>query len=247
MNDRRVLYGLGAAVVVLAVIAVVLVLVGVLGDGDDDDDEGQVAATPTAENGDDDTGGDATANPGDDSPDPTQGAGDTPTATSTPAGPATTAIDAVGRFIEQLGQQFAGPCEETTLEEDTGKFCAIERGTSGNQTAFAVGPTFSEITELYFVRPEGGGFVVDHIEPAPCQGALPCPPPVGATVEVVVNGCVNARSEPTVTARINQCVAGGTSAVLSGGPQEADARTWVQLEGLGWISASYINCVEGCG
>ena len=126
------------------------------------------------------------------------------------------------------------------------EMCAAERGMSGNQVAYQVGPTFSEFTDVFFVRPEGGGFVMDHIEPAPCQGQIPCPPPVGATVEIVADGCVNARNQPSISAPINNCVDGGTEATLTDGPVDADARLWVELEGLGWVSASFITCTEGC-
>ena len=239
-TDRRLIFALAAAAGLLTVIAVVL-LVLVLSDGDGDDDaqvesEGTETATPTptsTEDGEDD--------------DDTDDDDSTATPTGTAEGAAPTALEAVGRFIENTGQEFAGLCEEADLEEDVGKICAAERGMSGDQVAYQVGATFSEFSDVFFVRPEGGGFVVDHIEPAPCQGQLPCPPPVGATVEVVADGCVNARSQPTISSPINQCVDGGTEATLSDGPVDADARLWVELEGLGWVSASFISCTEGCG
>jgi hypothetical protein len=237
MNDRRIVIGLSAAAAILVIVVVVL-LVLVLSD-DDGDDEAQVesetteTASPTAtatEDGDsDEDDDDSTATP-----------------TGTAEGPAPTALDAVGQFIENTGQEFAGLCEEADLEEDVGKVCASERGMSGDQIAYQVGATFSEFSDVFFVRPEGGGFVVDHIEPAPCQGQLPCPPPVGATVEIVADGCVNARAQPSITAAINECVDGGTAATLSDGPVDADARLWVELEGLGWVSSSFISCTEGC-
>lgn len=240
MNDRRIIFGLSAVAAVLIILVVVLVIV-LLSDGGDDDDpevESETTETPTPTatgEGDDDEDGED-----DDEAD------GTPTPTSTGEGPAPTALDAVGRFIENSGQEFAGLCEDADPDEDVGKMCAAERGMSGDQVAYQVGPTFSEFTDVFFVRPEGGGFVVDHIEPAPCQGQIPCPPPVGATVEIVADGCVNARNQPSISAPINNCVDGGTEATLTDGPVDSDARLWVELEGLGWVSASFITCMEGC-
>lgn len=241
MTDRRLVFGLSAVAGILTILVIVLLVV-VLSDGDGDDDS-QVESeatettspTPTAtEEGDAD---DDDAEDDDDS---------TATPTGTAEGPAPTALEAVGRFIENTGQEFAGLCEDADLEEDIGKVCAAERGMSGNQIAYQVGATFSEFSDVFFVRPESGGFVVDHIEPAPCQGQLPCPPPVGATVEIVADGCVNARNQPSISAAINECVDGGTEATLSDGPVDADARLWVELQGLGWVSSSFITCTEGC-
>lgn len=259
MRDRRLIYGLSAAAALLTLAVIVLIVL--LVSGGDDDDEGRVAgeetereetSTTEATSTSDEEEDDAAGNDDDDDDDSTPGEDDedgegTATATATSQPPASTPIDAVARFLENDDQEFVGPCEGTDIDEDSGKYCASERGMSGNQIAFAVGLTFSEFTDVFFVRPEGEGFIVDHIEPAPCGGQLPCPPPIGATVEIVTEGCVNARSQPTITASINQCVDDGTRAVISAGPTEADARTWVELQGLGWVSASFITCVEGCG
>jgi hypothetical protein len=237
MNEGRMAWVLVvvAAVVAFAITAGVIAFI-VTGDDDDEgdgDDDVEQTETATATEEED----------GDETPSPEA----TETPTSTPDAPAATALDAVGQFIEDSGQEFAGLCSEAT-EEQTGQMCAEEAGTSGNQTAFNVGPTFSEFTDVFFVRPEGAAFVVDHIEPVPCRGVVPCPPPVGATVQVVTTeGCVNARSEPSINSQINQCVDNGTQAALVGGPVNADARTWIELEGLGWMSAGYIECVTGCG
>jgi hypothetical protein len=224
------------AVIVFPILVLALVLSN--GDGDDESDDGN-GESPTAT-----TEEDADSTPSEDSTE--EVAEQTPTAT--PQGPASTPIAAVERFIENSGQEFAGDCAETNLEEDVGKICASEAGMSGSQFAFNVGPTFSEFTDIFFVVAAGDEYVVDHIEPAPCRGALPCPPPTGATVIVVTpEGCVNARSEPTISGAVNECVSDGTRAELIGGPVQADARTWVELLNLGWISASFIECVEDCG
>ncbi|HEX5940613.1 MAG TPA: hypothetical protein VFZ12_09645, partial [Dehalococcoidia bacterium] len=101
---------------------------------------------------------------------------------------------------------------------------------------------------LLFVRPEDDGYVAGHLEPAFCQGALECPPPAGATVEIVVKEtCVNARQEPSRLGPINRCLRAGERYFLTGESEEADGRLWVELLDAGWVSASYIRCVEACG
>lgn len=248
MQDRRLIYALSALAALLT-IGVIVLLVVLLSGGDDDDDEGQVAGEDTEEEetpeptGTDNEGdGDSDDDDDDATPDEDDAS---PTSTATAEPPPATALEAVGRFLENDGQNFVGECPGPDDPPDN-SYCAREAGMSGSQIAFFVGPVFSEFSDEFFVRPEGNGFIVDHIEPAPCGGQAPCPPVIGATVEITTEGCVNARSQPTITASINECVEDGTRAKLVAGPTQADARTWVELEGLGWVSAGFINCVSEC-
>jgi hypothetical protein len=236
MNDRRIIYALSAAAVLLVIVVVVLLFLILADDDGDDDAEVDSEATETA-----------TATGTEEEEDDDEEEEATPTATGTSEAGSNTPLDAVRVYIENTGQQFAGLCVDTTVEEDIGKLCATETGMSGNQIAFAVGPTFSEFTDLFFVRPEGNAYVVDHIEPAPCGGELPCPPAPGATIRILTDeGCVNARSEPSIDAPINECMDNGTQAEIISEYVEADARVWVELENFGWVSASFIQCVSNC-
>ena len=137
---------------------------------------------------------------------------------------------------------------EACANADESEVCVEELGSSGTEIVYAaVDRAACRQYVLLFVRPEGESWVVGHLEPAFCQGDSDCPPRTGAIVEVVVKEtCVNARSEPGVDGPINQCMGDGVQAVVVGGPVEVDARIWVELQGLGWISASYIRCLEGC-
>ena len=225
-TDRRLIFALAAAGLLTILIVVLLVLVVSEDDGDNGAEDAEEATKATTEEEDVD---------------------DEATPTGTPEVPANTALDSVRRYVENTGQEFAGLCVDTTVEEDIGKLCATETGMSGDQIAFAVGPTFSEFTDLFFVRQQGEGYVVDHIEPAPCGGELPCPPAPGGTIRILTDeACANARSEPSIDAAINDCLENGTQAVIISEYVEADARIWVELEDYGWVSASFIQCVSNC-
>ncbi|MEX2236734.1 MAG: hypothetical protein WEB00_04250 [Dehalococcoidia bacterium] len=243
-QQTTIILSAAAAVVVLILIVGGILLLAGDDDGDGGNVENEATATPTSDATDEETpsSGDDDDSTGDD--DNTGDDDATPTATA--EGPSATALEAVGRFVENDGQNFVGECPGPANPPQN-SYCAVEAGPSGNQIAFFVGPVASEFTDEFFVRPEGDGFVVDHIEPMPCGGQIPCSPPIGSTVVIDTSGCVNARSQPTISAGINECVEDGTQATIQAGPTEADARTWYQLEGLGWVSAGFIRCVDECG
>jgi hypothetical protein len=163
---------------------------------------------------------------------------------------ATTPMEAVERAVEESGREFAGHCETVTVFLP-GPVCAWEHGTSGEQLAFGVSPVEQAwwASELYFVVRDGDGWLVDHVEPGPCRNQVPCPPPPGATVEIVTDeadSCANVRREPGINGELVDCLANGTLALVSDWPVDMDARTWVPLTDLGWVSASYLRCVGNC-
>jgi alpha-tubulin suppressor-like RCC1 family protein len=156
--------------------------------------------------------------------------------------------EAVEKAVTELGQEFAGDCASARAAFASGT-CYVERGISGSEVVFGLEDAESSAAgPLLFVREEGEGFVVGHLEPPPCQGQTPCPPPAGAIVEIVVKEtCANARLEPGIEGPINRCALLGTSGMVVGEPVELDGRTWIEVEGLGWVSVSFVRCTEDCG
>ncbi|MPZ23137.1 MAG: hypothetical protein GEU28_06245, partial [Dehalococcoidia bacterium] len=155
-----------------------------------------------------------------------------------------TPLQAAGTLADYYGRDFRGECGSAGHG-----LCASALGRSGAEYVFALeDPASGETLTLVFVRAEGDGYVVGHLEPAFCQGQAPCPPPTGATVEVAVSEtCATARLEPGRAGRINRCLGAGERGTVAGPLVERDARLWIELAGIGWVSASYLRCVEGCG
>ena len=71
----------------------------------------------------------------------------------------------------------------------------------------------------------------------------------GATVEIVTDeadSCANVRREPGINGEAVDCLANGSLALVADWPVDMDARVWVPLTDLGWVSASYLRCVSNC-
>jgi hypothetical protein len=172
---------------------------------------------------------------------------------------AQTALDALQSFVTSSGHDIAPPCGE----DHSDALCIREAGMSSDQVAFelrgAVANASQGVPGLYFVRPEGAAYVVDHMEPPACLGEPGCPPAVGTTVELASNGgCVNIRAGPGANHQVVHCAEPSLIGEIVEGPVEADARTWVRFDGLihpftgepesgGWVSVNYIRCVGRCG
>ncbi|MEX2239048.1 MAG: hypothetical protein WEB00_16135, partial [Dehalococcoidia bacterium] len=159
--------------------------------------------------------------------------------------PVATRVEAV----EQALRYFPGLSAEPCIPEAEGA-CLADLGDSRSERVFGAlrADVPPQLTLLLFVRPEGDGYVVGHIEPPLCQGDAACPPPAGAIVEIVVQEtCANVRLEPGLDGPLERCVPAGETFIVTGEAQEVDARLWVELEGGLWVSASYIRCLDGCG
>lgn len=173
------------------------------------------------------------------------------------AGSQTTPDGALETFIKTSGYAYEGRCDG----DPRATLCGFERGTSGDQLVFEVrvAEDYQGAPGLYILRPQGGGYVVDHIEPPPCHGDDQCPPPVGATAEIfATEGCINLRAEPSILAPVVHCAEFQNIGEVTRGPVEADGRTWIGFDGIldpftgepssgGWVSVSYVRCLDGCG
>lgn len=110
----------------------------------------------------------------------------------------------------------------------------------------------------------GPGLPVTSASPAPAPVALstaaapalvtlpPGAAPIALRVGVVVrvNGdgdCVNARSAPGMSGRVQACLPDGTVSAIAQGPVPADGRTWWQLAGLGWTAGDLLAGVMLAG
>lgn len=63
--------------------------------------------------------------------------------------------DAIRANVEARGEEYAGDCQEATLEEDVGKWCSHVQLLDG-QAIVSLGPTFSEfVAEVIFTEQDG--------------------------------------------------------------------------------------------
>lgn len=68
---------------------------------------------------------------------------------------------------------YAGSCEDTTIEDDIGKYCSSLCEDRGNQQIHKIGPTFSEYTTWLLLQQSGDGWSV--VDTAKDTGTAPAP------------------------------------------------------------------------
>lgn len=78
--------------------------------------------------------------------------------------------DAVRAYVEAQGQVYAGACAEAELPDDVGKYCSQVLSTTGAQAEVAIGPAFSEFTEVVTFAQSGGMWQATGVAP-PAAGA----------------------------------------------------------------------------
>lgn len=155
---------------------------------------------------------------------------------------------AIAAYVRnELGEEYAGDCAGTTVENDAGKYCSAKRGEREGVHAYVIGLTFSEFSDWVFVGERGGqSQVVSTLGITPERQQVPgIPWPFNVGAEVVVTGtapqnCLNVRTEPA--GQSVDCITEGTAITLAAGPQEADNRDWWRVEGRdGWVAADYLR------
>lgn len=170
-----------------------------------------------------------------------------------PTGQATSAPvaepeEALGIYVQRrLSQGFVADCDDAQRPDDVGKQCATRLGERNGLIAFALGPTFSEYTQILILQQLDGAWTIAaqeaHDPDGPDVPGIPWPLDVGA--EVVVAGaapdCLKVRQEPALTGQELDCISDGTSATIIAGPQHADEIEWWQLENLGWAASNYLR------
>jgi LysM repeat protein len=74
--------------------------------------------------------------------------------------------NALRDYVEQRGEEYAGPCDETVLEEDIGKWCSEMVSRTDNRAEAQFGPTFSQfVVAVTFERVDGEWQVVREDSP----------------------------------------------------------------------------------
>jgi LPXTG-motif cell wall-anchored protein len=76
----------------------------------------------------------------------------------TPVGPEI----AIGNYVESLGEQYAGPCDLTTLPRDEGKWCStlVESKSTDDVRAYEVGPVGGKAEKTVTVKRRGQQLLV---------------------------------------------------------------------------------------
>lgn len=154
------------------------------------------------------------------------------------------ALAAIEEYVASEGEIFDGECPQSGGVQP--HQCAIPLGSSGDQLGYAVGGSKDDIYGVYFVTAEDDEYVIDHIEGPPCLNATPCPPSPGEEVIIFAPECANVREEPGIESDLVECVPVGTRGIVAGAGVEEDARTWVELEGMGWVATTFIACGGEC-
>jgi hypothetical protein len=182
------------------------------------------------------------------------GGGGGPGITITPGPTATATVveisspaDAITSYMAEEGEEYAGDCADTTVEEDTGKICTTLQEEKDGRQAYLAGPTFSEFNTWLFVERADGRWSVSstqpfHIEAADVPG-VPWPLSVGDTAVVTGTGnCLNVREGPGLDAPTIDCLADGTEIVVAQGPLAADGFLWWRLDGrAGWVASDWLR------
>jgi hypothetical protein len=81
-----------------------------------------------------------------------------------------TADEALAAWFASRGLEYAGPCEQATVDDDTGKYCS--RVVEDRETAILVmvGPTFAEFTEYVLIQRTDQGWIVARVAEVPAVG-----------------------------------------------------------------------------
>jgi hypothetical protein len=185
------------------------------------------------------------------SPTPTSGlataGSQTPGATAAPE----SAIDALALYVQRrLSQGFVADCDKAKRPTDVGKQCARKLGERNGMIAYALGPTFSDYTQIMILKQENGVWTIaDQVLRDPNQPEIPGVPwPLEIGAQVVVEGsapdCLKIRDQPTISGAELGCLNDGTTAKIVAGPVDADNIHWWQLEGQGWAAGDYLRYAE---
>jgi hypothetical protein len=84
-----------------------------------------------------------------------------------------TPAEAIGAWMAKKGYAYAGSCEDTTIEDDIGKYCSSLCENRGTRQIHKIGPTFSEYTTWLLLEKSGGLWRV--IATAKDTGTAPAP------------------------------------------------------------------------
>jgi hypothetical protein len=158
--------------------------------------------------------------------------------------------DAIARYVEEKGEEYAGDCAQVQQDQDAGKTCTAFQGEKENLRAYLAGITFSEFDIWLFVQKSDSQWSVVASQPFHPEAAnipgVPWPLAVGDKVVVVGTGdCLNVREGPGLEAQAVDCLPDGTEGVLAQGPIEEDGFLWWRLESrTGWVAADWLRVPE---
>jgi hypothetical protein len=174
----------------------------------------------------------------------TPAAGETPSSNATPI---TSPEDALARYVQRLNQGFVADCNKAKRPDDVGKQCAHRLGKRGDLVAYELGPTFSNPTRIFILKPEAGDWTlvsIENIDPnQPVAPGIPWPLEAGAHVVVVGTApdCLKIRESPGIGSTQLDCITDGTAVTVLVGPVAQDNIDWWQLENLGWAAGDYLR------
>lgn len=180
------------------------------------------------------------------------GGDDGPNATATPTKPGPE--DAIGVWVqENRSLSYVGDCSNADRGRDTGKLCTTQIGERGRRRAYAIGPTFSDPTQLAIVEDGPDGWTIHSVENNSSAGNIAIiewPMEPGDRVVVLGLGegdCLSIRAQPSQQAERSICVPDGTTAVIEEGPVEAEGFTWWRITGegiAGWGAGTWLRLEE---
>jgi hypothetical protein len=75
--------------------------------------------------------------------------------------------DAIRAWLADYDLVYAGPCADTSLSEDVGKYCSTVLEDRGATLVAIVGPTFSEYTDFLLIEQTGNGWIVKRAAGVP--------------------------------------------------------------------------------
>ncbi len=172
--------------------------------------------------------------------------GATPTAAPSPTATVALPVDAPEDTLRawargHLSQAFLSDCSLADRPDDVGKLCATLIEQRNGVLAYGLGPTFSEYTRLFLLRPIDGVWSIIYEETTSLD-SIPWPLEVGATVVVSVDDdCLQIRDQPGLAAVSIDCLADGTLVTISAGPTARDGFEWWRLRDRGWAAGDWLR------